>query len=1112
MKHIGHRLFSLGLITATLGCLEAVDAQTNAVVATPQQLTFNTQTGVTTPFQTILLSSASGTANLTVTAHSDTGWLTVASSSTTTPDVLTVSIGPSAPTSGADVGFINIVSGTASLSVPVTLNANSPGGTSPISANPNSLSFVFASNATAAEIQDVALSSSSSGVTNFTATPITSSGATWLSVSPAAGSLPGTLQVSVNPLSLLSSPGTFSAAVAINAPGTNGISIPVLVTIQGVPKVNITPAQLSFGYQLGTPTPDAETVTLSSSTGANVSFTATAQTTNCGNWIVLNQSSGATPSTLSVQINTTGLTAGTCSGQINISAPGASNPSITVPVSLLVSTLPLIQPPTTGPTFTYQIGGAAPAPQSVQITSSTSGLNLAASASPDNNGPNFLEVTSATAVTPQSLTLTVNPTILQTLGPGTYTETVTLTGAGAGNSPQSFDVTLTVSSNPILIGSVQSLNFNYQVGQTAAPNQTVTIASSAAPLNYQVAVSTTNCSGFLKATPSNGSTFGNQDQVVVSVNPTGITPQVCTGNLTLTVPGSTAAPLVIPVTFNVSTNALLSVSQSAINITALAGSAATMQMVSLTSTNNTALPFSATATTNPAGLTWLSVAPQVGNTPLNLQVTISPANLGVGVYTGSILVSSSVANVPSQTIPVTLTIVASTAMAAPTNLTFTQAAGGTAPDSQSVQIAGVPSGATIGVISTVLSGSGWLTATASGDTVTVTANGSQLAQGTYSGVVTVIVPGAGASPLSIPVTLNVTAATSAISLSLSSVSFNVSAGSMSIPGSQSIQVTGTAAGTSAPFTATFVPSTGGNFLTVTPSSGNTPATIALSVDAAVSSMLAAGTYSGNVQVSSGTGAVQTVQVTLVVSAAGTPVVLQIVSGASLQTGAVSPGEIVTIFGNGLGPVNPATGTSFAPTASGSVPTTLANVTVTFNNVPAPLIFVSQDQINAIVPYEVAGQTSVPVVITNSGTASVATFTVPVAAVTPSIFSLSENGSGQGAILNSDASVNGTSNPAAPGSVIAIYATGEGQLVPAGATGCITGGTLPLPKPVANVSVTIGGEAATSIAYAGEAPDSVCGLIQINATLPSDLSAGPQPVVLTFGAASNTGQAITVAVN
>jgi uncharacterized protein (TIGR03437 family) len=283
----------------------------------------------------------------------------------------------------------------------------------------------------------------------------------------------------------------------------------------------------------------------------------------------------------------------------------------------------------------------------------------------------------------------------------------------------------------------------------------------------------------------------------------------------------------------------------------------------------------------------------------------------------------------------------------------------------------------------------------------------------------------------------------------------------------------------------------------------------MAVNAAVSSTLAAGTYSGNVQVSSGAGAVQTVKVTLTVSPAGTPVVLAITSGASLQPGAVSPGEIVTIFGNGIGPVTPATGTSFIPT-NGTVLTTLANVTVTFNNVPAPLIFVSQGQINAIVPYEVAGQTSVPVIAKNNGVAS-ASFTVPVVAVTPSIFALSENGSGQGAILNSDLSVNGTSNPAAAGTTVAIYATGEGQLVPAATTGCITGAKLPLPKPVATpVTVTIGGQPA-SILYAAEAPDLVCGVIQINATIPSGVSSGPQPLSLTIGTSSNTSQAITVAV-
>lgn len=1025
--------------------------------------------------------------------------------------VLNVSIGPGAPSTGVDVGFINIVSGTTILSVPVTLNANSGGVVSPLSASPNSLSFVFAPGSTAAQSQGVSVTSSSSTVTNYTATTYTNTGAPWLAVVPTAGSLPGSLQVTVNPVGL--SAGTFDAAVAINAPGTNGISLPVLVTVQGTPTLEVSPAQLTFDYQTGTAAPAEQSLTLASSTGANVPFTATAQTMNCGNWIVLSQNSGATPSTLSVQVNTSGLSEGTCSGQINISAPEASNPTASVLVSLLVSTMPLIQVPTSSVDFTYQIGGTIPPNQSIPITSSTSGLSIATTAAAATGQPNFLEVSPATGTTPQSLTLSIDPAVLAGLGPGTYTETVTVAGTGAGNSPQTFDVTLTVSSNPTLAGSVSSLNFNYEIGQTAPSNQTVTITSSGAPLNYQVGVSTTSCPGFLSATPATGSTYGTQNQVVVSVNTKNLTPQVCSGEVTLTVPGSTAAPLVIPVTLDVSSTALLSVSQAAIAVTSLVGTVTpSTQTISLTSTDGSAIPFSATATTNPAGLTWLAVAPNSGTTPSNLVVTINPANLGVGVYKGTISVTSSMANVPAQTISVTLTVVGGIAMATPTTLTFTQAAGGPAPDTQSVQIAGVPAGTTIGAVATPLSGTNWLTVTTAGSTVTVSVNGSQLAQGTYSGVVTVIVPGAGSSPLYIPVMLDVTSATSAITLSASTASFNIAAGSTSVPTPQTVQVTSTTSGTSAPFTATFVPSTGGDFLTVMPSSGTTPATLTLSVNATVASTLAAGTYSGDVQVSSGTGAVQTVKVTLAVSPAGTPVILSVNSAASFQPGAVSPGEIVTIFGNGIGPATPSTGTPFAPTSSGTVPTTLAGVNVTFNGAAAPLIFVAPNQINLIVPYEVASQVgqTVPLVVTNSGTMS-ATMNVAVAATAPAIFSLSENGSGQGAIENQDASINGSSNPAAPGSIISIYATGEGQIVPAGTTGCISGGTLPLPIPAGTVTVTIGGQAVTDIEYAGEAPDSVCGLLQINATIPPSVAAGAQPVTLTIGAASNSSQNITVAV-
>jgi uncharacterized protein (TIGR03437 family) len=285
------------------------------------------------------------------------------------------------------------------------------------------------------------------------------------------------------------------------------------------------------------------------------------------------------------------------------------------------------------------------------------------------------------------------------------------------------------------------------------------------------------------------------------------------------------------------------------------------------------------------------------------------------------------------------------------------------------------------------------------------------------------------------------------------------------------------------------------------------------LNAAVTTTLAPGAYSGAITVASPNvpGGNQTVTVNLTVTAGPTPVVLSVTNAGSLQPGAISPGEIISIFGNNIGPITPASGTGFQLTAAGTVPTTLAGVTVTINNVKAPLIFVGPVQINAIVPYEVAGQSTASLVVSLNSATSTGT-TVQVVPTAPSIFTLSQTGSGQGAILNQNGSVNGTTNPAAKGSIIQIFGTGEGQLVPRVQTGCLSGPALPLPTPVAApVTVTIGGQPATPVTYAGEAPNLVCGVIQINATIPTNIGSGPQTVVVTIGSSTNVQQNVTVVV-
>jgi uncharacterized protein (TIGR03437 family) len=122
-----------------------------------------------------------------------------------------------------------------------------------------------------------------------------------------------------------------------------------------------------------------------------------------------------------------------------------------------------------------------------------------------------------------------------------------------------------------------------------------------------------------------------------------------------------------------------------------------------------------------------------------------------------------------------------------------------------------------------------------------------------------------------------------------------------------------------------------------------------------------------------------------------------------------------------------------------------------------VLYTSPSQINAIVPYEVAGQSAAMVQVLFNGLSQV--WSVPLAPAAPGIFTLDSTGAGQAAVLNQDYSVNGPSQPATRGTVIQIFATG----IPV--RGAVTGGITPTAAPDTTdpVSVAIGGLTA-SIQY------------------------------------------------
>lgn len=231
---------------------------------------------------------------------------------------------------------------------------------------------------------------------------------------------------------------------------------------------------------------------------------------------------------------------------------------------------------------------------------------------------------------------------------------------------------------------------------------------------------------------------------------------------------------------------------------------------------------------------------------------------------------------------------------------------------------------------------------------------------------------------------------------------------------------------------------------------------------------------------------------------------RVTNAASFEGGPVAPGEIVTLWGTGFGPTAAA---SFRLSPANSIDSTLAEMRVLFDGLPSPLIYVSGGQINAVVPYGIAGQAETQVQVEYKGVRS-ERLRLAVAPAVPGIFTTSSNGQGAGAILNQDTRPNTAANPAARGSIVVLYVTGEGPLNPAGKDGAVAQD--PLPKPVLPVTVSIGDREA-EVLYAGAAPGLVSGMLQVNARVPLETRTGSAvPVVVKVGPWPSQG-GVTMAV-
>ncbi len=229
----------------------------------------------------------------------------------------------------------------------------------------------------------------------------------------------------------------------------------------------------------------------------------------------------------------------------------------------------------------------------------------------------------------------------------------------------------------------------------------------------------------------------------------------------------------------------------------------------------------------------------------------------------------------------------------------------------------------------------------------------------------------------------------------------------------------------------------------------------------------------------------------------------IVNSASYNGGAISPEEIVSIFGSNFG----TSGLVLAPYENNTVPFQLGRTKVLFDDQEGEILAMTPNLINVIVPSNVQVGKNVRVRVQVDATVS-SPVTMPVVATMPDLYTMDESGSGPGVIVNEDGSLNGSANPARRGSVVAFYGTGEGVLSPQLPMGALTIST-PFPIMTAKPAVTIAGQPA-EVRYAGAAPLFPVGVFEIDARIPVTIASGPAPVAVTAGDRSST-RIVTVAV-
>jgi uncharacterized protein (TIGR03437 family) len=485
--------------------------------------------------------------------------------------------------------------------------------------------------------------------------------------------------------------------------------------------------------------------------------------------------------------------------------------------------------------FSYVTGSSAPAAQNIAISSSgpASGLNFTAS---PGAGCSWLMLSPTSGATPANLTASVN---IRGLSPGIYACAITISAAGASNSPQTVHASLTVATPaPATTISVSppSLDFTYSVGPNAPATQTIVVSSDNPMSGVNFTASFGPGCNWLTLNAAGGVTPAN---LIASASAAGLVPGRYACTITINAPAASNSPQTVHASLMVTQPTTISANPSSLMFTYRLGSSAPATRTIVVSSTSPAsgVAFQVAAD---SGCGWVRLSAVDGTTPALVTASVNTTGLTTTSYSCTLTITAPTAINGTQIVQASLDVSdRPTLVLSPSSLTFSASAPGLLPPSRTIFcFAGAP----VGFSAT--SSDSWLILSFSSATTPATLgvsiNPAGLMPGVYQGAINVHSPASQPVTQMLPVTLNVGGAQTPPGLTARPAEFVFSfVQGAQQPQSRQVTITGSGA---------YQAHSDSPWLALTPNLGTLNPTAVLSLTADPAG-LSPGTYTGSVTVS-----------------------------------------------------------------------------------------------------------------------------------------------------------------------------------------------------------------------------------------------------------------------